>query len=77
MLVLSRKVGESIVVETPLGNVEVKVVSVNGGNVKIGLDADKRIPITRDDAKVKTPGTADWLDRIGESLQACRERGAT
>ncbi|MGP4073869.1 carbon storage regulator CsrA [Piscibacillus sp. B03] len=44
MLVLTRKVGESI----QIGNdIELKVVSINGDQVKLGIDAPKNIDIHR------------------------------
>ena len=44
MLVLSRNVGESIVVG---GNITVTIVEVNNNQIRVGIDAPKSIPILR------------------------------
>lgn len=45
MLVLSRKINESIVIGD--GGIEVKIVDVSGRNVKIGIDAPKDVSVHR------------------------------
>lgn len=52
MLILTRKIGESIV----LGDtVKVKVIAIEGGQVKLGFDAPNEITIFRDEviSKIK------------------------
>jgi carbon storage regulator len=44
MLVLSRRVGEEIVIA---GNVRVTVVSVEGGKVRLGVSAPTSVPVHR------------------------------
>ena len=44
MLVLTRKIGEEIVVN---GNISIVVVDVRGDKVRLGIEAPKEVPIHR------------------------------
>ena len=44
MLVLKRKAGESIIVAD---NIEIKIIEVEEGRIKIGIDAPKEVSILR------------------------------
>lgn len=44
MLVLSRKVGESVIID---GRIVVKIVRVDGEAVRIGIEAPSEVPIHR------------------------------
>lgn len=44
MLVLTRKKGESIIIDN---KIEILILEVNGDQVKIGISAPKEIPILR------------------------------
>lgn len=44
MLILSRKKDESIIID---GNIEIKIVDIEDGKVKIGIDAPRNIDIMR------------------------------
>ena len=44
MLVLSRKIGESVVID---GRIKVKIVRLDGDVVKLGIEASPDIPIHR------------------------------
>jgi carbon storage regulator CsrA len=46
MLVLTRKVEESIVIGD---NIVVKVIAIENGNVKLGIEAPKDVSIIRDE----------------------------
>jgi carbon storage regulator CsrA len=48
MLVLSRKIGESIEADGPA---KFSVLEVIGNKVRIGIEADRSVNITRPDAK--------------------------
>ncbi len=66
MLVLSRKVGESIRIAE---NIEVTVVEVRHGKVKLGIRCPVEVPILR--REVYDRGTTDErtsLNRLAESV---------
>lgn len=44
MLVLTRKVGESIIIGD---NIEVKIVAIDGDQIKLGIEAPKNIKVYR------------------------------
>jgi carbon storage regulator len=44
MLILSRKPGESIVID---GRITVKIIRLEGDMVKLGIDAPKEVPVHR------------------------------
>ena len=44
MLVLARKVGQSIVIND---NIEILVIEVRGGQVRLGIEAPRAIPVHR------------------------------
>ena len=46
MLVLTRKLGESIVIGD---NIKVKIISVNGNQIKVGIDAPSGISVHREE----------------------------
>ena len=64
MLILSRKVGQSIVIN---GNVIVKVVRVDGDQIKLGIQAPETVKVHREeiqrqvDAGVPPRGSASAL----------------
>ena len=56
MLVLSRQPGETITIGR---DIEVKVVGIRGGTVRLGIQAPRQVPVDRQeihDRKVKDPG---------------------
>jgi carbon storage regulator len=68
MLVLSRKVGERIVVG---GNITITVVRMGQGNVRIGIEAPNDMPIVRDEllhgtAEPRSPRREITVEPIGE-----------
>ena len=46
MLVLTRQVGQSLIIND---NITVRIISINGNNVEVGIEAPKEIPIHRED----------------------------
>jgi carbon storage regulator len=47
MLVLSRNQGQSIIIQTSDGEIEVFINAVNGGQVKVGIQAPDNVDIWR------------------------------
>ncbi len=71
MLILSRKKDESIIID---GNIEIKIVEIEDGKVKIGIEAPKDIDIMRkelykriqeeNEAAVNNPTNLEELKRL-------------
>ena len=50
MLVLSRKEGESIILQTETGeSIKIQVVNIKGNQVKIGIEAARSVKISREE----------------------------
>ena len=67
MLILTRRVGEALVIGR---NIKISVVGVKGKLVRLGIDAPKKIPVHREEiAEAGTPEEAspDSPDRIPAS----------
>ncbi|GAX59816.1 carbon storage regulator [Candidatus Scalindua japonica] len=50
MLVLTRKLGESIIIDE---NIQISVVEINKNNIKLGVKAPKKITIYRQEVLLK------------------------
>jgi carbon storage regulator len=64
MLVLSRKIGEQIVVGD---NVRVMVVGVRGGKVRLGVIAPPEVPVHRAEVYRQIELTRCWADTNGRA----------
>ena len=66
MLVLARKIDESIVIGE---NIVVKIISVENGVVKLGIDAPKEVSIIRNELieEVKESNKAASLEEVNEN----------
>ena len=66
MLVLARKTDESIVIGD---NIVVKIISVENGVVKLGIDAPKEVSIIRNELieEVKESNKAASLEEVNEN----------
>lgn len=56
MLVLSRKTGESIVID---GNIRVTVSAIQGDRVKIGVEAPRHIKVNREEVAARIEAECD------------------
>jgi carbon storage regulator len=73
MLVLTRKIGEGIVIDD---NTTIRIIDVKGGNVRIGIDAPRDKKIHREEVYNRiieeNQDAAKWdistLDSINENL---------
>lgn len=50
MLILTRKLGESIIIED---NIKITVVDINKQQIKLGIDAPKNVTIYREEIAMK------------------------
>lgn len=58
MLVLSRKLGERIVIEP---GIEIAVVEIRGGKVRLGIEAPRDVSIRRMELAANEPATTGVL----------------
>jgi len=74
MLVLSRKIGESIIVGD---NIEISILDIQGDNIRIGIDAPKNIKIFRkevyEDIQAENRRASENLDKMKTELQKLKE----
>jgi carbon storage regulator len=49
MLILTRRVSESIIIETSDGTIEVVICKINGGQVRVGIQAPDSVDIWREE----------------------------
>jgi carbon storage regulator len=71
MLVLSRKKGESIILQD---NIEITILEVNADTIKIGIQAPKEVDIVRKEIYVSVQQTNRESANAGSNLQALRDR---
>jgi len=50
MLILSRRKDESIIID---GNIEIKIIEIEDGKIKIGIEAPKHIEIMRKELYIR------------------------
>ncbi len=73
MLILTRKKDESIIID---GNIEIQIISIEEGKVKIGINAPKHIEVYRSEVvdKIKANNkealeTVDAFDKLSKKLK--------
>lgn len=74
MLVLSRKMGESIIIGD---NIEISIVDIQGDNIRIGINAPKSIKIFRkevyEEIQAENRRASENLDKMKNELQKMKE----
>ena len=63
MLVLSRKVGERILIGD---NVSVTVVRIVGGGVRLGIQAPPEMAVVREELKKQLESSSDNIEVVGD-----------
>ncbi|MGR3292734.1 MAG: carbon storage regulator CsrA [Candidatus Scalindua sp.] len=75
MLVLTRKLGESIIINE---NVQISVIEINKNNIKLGVNAPKELTIYREEVFLKikeenaqssSSGIIDFVDFSSSTLE--------
>jgi carbon storage regulator CsrA len=67
MLVLSRNIGEEIVIA---GNIRVCVVAVEGGRVRLGVEAPRSVSVDRKEVHLQRAGFMERTSTAARSLLA-------
>jgi carbon storage regulator CsrA len=65
MLVLTRKIGESVVVTGLPGNtreLKVSVIEIQGGRVRLGFEADSEVDVDRSEIWDQKNAFDEWLE---------------
>lgn len=55
MLVLSRKLNESIIID---GNIRITIVGIRGNHVRVGIEAPGHVPIIREELRERAASSA-------------------
>jgi len=75
MLILTRKLGESIIIDD---NVHISVIEINKNNIKIGVNAPRELTIYREEVFLKikeenanssSSGVIDFVDFASTTLE--------
>lgn len=70
MLKLTRRTAESIIIETSDGTIEVTICEINGGQVRVGVDAEDSVGIWRKELYKQKIGVSqnDSVDILSKKL---------
>ncbi len=67
MLILSRKKSESIVID---GQIEIQIIDIGDGRVRVGIDAPKRMEIHRKEVYEKINEENEMASRSKASIKS-------
>ncbi len=73
MLVLSRKLNESIVID---GDIRITVVGIRGNHVRIGIEATDSVRIIREELQDRPGGPAPMRPRVREGVTVGQTAGS-
>lgn len=65
MLVLTRKINETIIIGDQ-GELSIKVLGVNGNQVRLGIEAPKSVPVHREEVYQRIHNPEQQEDIVGE-----------
>jgi len=78
MLVLSRKIGQTIIVGD---DIEISIVDIQGDNIRIGINAPKNIKIFRkevyEEIQAENQRASESLDKIKTEIQKLKDYKVT
>lgn len=68
MLILTRRVGESLYIDTPGGRIVISSLGVSGNQTRIGINAPKEYVILREELEYRSRGSQnnEKLNRAGD-----------
>jgi carbon storage regulator len=61
MLILTRRVGEKLVIGEGPDRIEVTILSVKGTQVRVGVNAPRNVPVHREEIYDRIHGQADAI----------------
>ena len=73
MLVLSRKLNESIIID---GNIRITIVGIRGNHVRVGIEAPDSVPIIREELQDRAGSGALLRPPVGEAVRNVRGAGS-
>lgn len=75
MLILSRKVGESIIIKVGSNNIKITILESNNGTLKLGFEAPKEIKIYRSELyeEIVNQNKASVIDDITQAANLLKK----
>jgi carbon storage regulator len=67
MLILTRKSGETITIGD---NIQIRVLGIKGGQVRIGIDAPREVSVNREEVRARVQAEGDAATAGSEAVLA-------